>query len=59
LAALWRSLRRDAGYQPFGFDVPTLRAAWPEHYRQIVRLEREIAESERALRSAGLHASQS
>lgn len=58
LARIWSDLRRDAGYQPFGFDRPTLAAAWPEYYRQITRLESEIYASERALLSAGLHSSQ-
>jgi hypothetical protein len=33
--AIWRYLRRVGGYQPYGWDWPTLRIVYPQIAREL------------------------
>lgn len=37
-AAIYRRLRQESGYQPFGFDWVTLRLTRPDEYAQLKAL---------------------
>lgn len=43
LDKIWRHIRKEDGYQPWGYDVPTMRITRPHLLAWILSLQREIA----------------